>query len=179
MPCGGCTACCRSSQFVHIGPDEVDTLERIPSSLLFPAPRLPLGHVLMGYDERGCCPMLVDDRCTIYEHRPLTCRTYDCRVFPATGNEPDDPDGPIARQARRWRFAHPADADVVEHDAVRAAAAVVREREREGADGVPATATGRAVVALRLSAAFVAVDRDGRPALVEPDPAELEHRAMG
>ena len=35
----------------------------------------------------GHCPMLVDGRCSIYEHRPRTCRTYDCRVFPAAGLE--------------------------------------------------------------------------------------------
>src|SRR4051794_37734314 len=92
VPCGGCTACCRSSQFVHIGPDEVETLAHIPTELLFPAPRLPRGHLLLGYDERGHCPMLVDDKCSIYEHRPRTCRTYDCRVFPAAGVEIDDED---------------------------------------------------------------------------------------
>ncbi len=30
VPCDGCTACCRSSQFVHIRPDESETLARIP-----------------------------------------------------------------------------------------------------------------------------------------------------
>ena len=70
VPCDGCTACCTSSQFVHIAPDETDTLAHIPPELLFPAPRMPPGHVLMGYDEHGHCPMLVDNRCSIYEHRP-------------------------------------------------------------------------------------------------------------
>jgi len=74
VPCGGCTACCTSSQFVHIGPDETDTLAHIPAELLFPAPLLPKGNVLLGYDGRGHCPMLADDRCTIYEHRPVVCR---------------------------------------------------------------------------------------------------------
>jgi hypothetical protein len=59
VPCGGCTACCTSSQFVHVGPDETDTLAHIPAELLFPAPRMPEGHVLLGYDERGHCPMLI------------------------------------------------------------------------------------------------------------------------
>ena len=49
VPCGTCTACCTSSQFIHIGPDERETLAHIPNELLFPAPRLPRGHVLMGY----------------------------------------------------------------------------------------------------------------------------------
>ena len=37
VPCGECTACCTSSQFIHIGPDETATLARIPPALLFPA----------------------------------------------------------------------------------------------------------------------------------------------
>jgi Fe-S-cluster containining protein len=118
VPCGGCTACCTSSQFVHIEPDEADALAHIPRDLLFPAPRLPRGHVLLGYDERGHCPMLVDGRCSIYEHRPRTCRTYDCRVFPATGREPDQP--AVAERTRRWRFDYATAADARRHEAVRA-----------------------------------------------------------
>ncbi len=63
--------------FVHIKPDETQTLRRIPRALLFPAPGLPKGHRVMGYDDRGYCPMLVDDKCSIYEDRPQACRTYD------------------------------------------------------------------------------------------------------
>lgn len=123
VPCGGCTACCTSSQFVHIGPDEVDTLRHIPAVLLFPAPRMPKGHVLLGYDERGHCPMLVDGACSIYEHRPRTCRTYDCRVFPAAGVDAgEDGKEAIGRRVRRWRFDYPTEGDRGAHDAVRAAA---------------------------------------------------------
>src|SRR2546430_3185715 len=112
VSCGGCTACCTSSQFIHIGLDEAETLARIPPELLFPAPRLPSGNMLLGYDENGHCPMLIDDECSIYEHRPRTCRTYDCRVFPAAGVEIDDEDQfPIARRARRWRIRFPAAED--------------------------------------------------------------------
>jgi Fe-S-cluster containining protein len=129
VPCGGCTACCTASQFVHIAPDEIDTLANIPAALLFPAPRSPRGHVLLGYDERGHCPMLVDDQCSIYEHRPRTCRTYDCRVFPATGLTPDDDDKVlIAERAARWRFTFPTAEDREAHAAVRAAAALLRSR---------------------------------------------------
>jgi Fe-S-cluster containining protein len=92
VPCDGCTACCTSSQFVHIRADETDTLAHIPAALLFPAPGLPPGCRLLGYDERGHCPMLVDGRCSIYEHRPAACRTYDCRVFPAADVEAGDGD---------------------------------------------------------------------------------------
>ena len=36
VPCGGCTACCTSSQFVHIGPDEAETLAHIPALAAVP-----------------------------------------------------------------------------------------------------------------------------------------------
>src|SRR5690349_11565351 len=103
VPCGSCTACCRSSQFVHIAPDERETLAVIPKELLFPAPRLPRGHVLLGYDERGHCPMLVAGGCSIYENRPRACRAYDCRVFAATGVTPSDQPAVVER-VRQWRF---------------------------------------------------------------------------
>jgi uncharacterized protein len=102
VPCGACTACCTSSQFVHIEPDETDTLAHVPVELRFPAPGLPKGHVVMGYDEHGHCPMLVDGDCSIYEHRPRTCRMYDCRVFAVTGVVADQP--AIAERVRDWMF---------------------------------------------------------------------------
>ena len=126
VPCGDCCACCTTSHFVHVGPEETQTLARIPRELLFPAPGLPAGNVLMGYDEHGRCPMLTGGRCSIYEQRPLTCRTYDCRVFAAAGIAADS--DPITRQARRWKFDHPTSADRDQHAAVRAAARFVRER---------------------------------------------------
>ena len=70
-----------------------------PKELLFPAPLMPEGHVVLGHDERGHCPMLVDGRCSIYADRPRTCRTYDCRVFAATGHRRPS-DGLIAERAR-------------------------------------------------------------------------------
>lgn len=104
VPCGSCNACCRSSQFVLIEPED-PARHHIDSTLLVPAIGLPSGFHVMGYDERGHCPMLVDDSCSIYEHRPQTCRTYDCRVFPASGIWPDaGAKVEITARARRWRF---------------------------------------------------------------------------
>ena len=175
VPCDGCTACCKSSQFVHIGPDETDTLSRIPPELLFPAPRLPPGHVLLGYDERGHCPMLVDNRCSIYEHRPRTCRTYDCRIFPATGIPVEDDDAGkvlIARQARRWRFGLPAEADRHRRDAVRAAATFLQEHEDLLPPGTfPTTTTQLAVLAIQIHGAFLCHDEaTGETKVVDPEP---------
>ena len=157
VPCGTCTGCCTSSQFVHIEPDETDALAHIPDALLFPAPRLPLGHVLLGYDENGHCPMLVDGACSIYEHRPRTCRTYDCRIFPAAGVEVDPvAQAAIAQRVRRWRFDHPADVDQAQHDAVRAAAVFIRTHPHELPEGeAPVTATQHAVLAIRLHERFL------------------------
>jgi uncharacterized protein len=176
VPCGGCTACCRSSQFVHIGPDETDTLAHIPRELLFPAPRLPRGHVVLGYDENGHCPMLGDDGCSIYAHRPRTCRTYDCRVFPAAGVDVDGKDqGPIGRQARRWRFDVPTEGDRARHAAVRAAGRyLVEQADLLPAGAAPANATQRAVLAVRVHEAFLRHDAaSGATAVVDPDPEAL------
>lgn len=169
VPCGTCTACCTSSQFVHIAPDETDTLAHVPRELLFPAPRMPAGHLLLGYDEHGRCPMLGEGGCSIYEHRPRTCRTYDCRVLPAAGVAPDDKPL-IAERARRWRFAHPTPDDRDRHAAVRAVAALLDDRPDLLPGGVAASATQWAVLAVEIHEAFLGRDEvTGRTAVVVPD----------
>jgi uncharacterized protein len=141
VPCNGCTACCRASQFILVEPDERATLARIPSELLFPAPQMPRGHQVLGYDERGHCPMLVDDRCSIYEHRPRACRAYDCRVFAATGVELDDPTkAEVLARVRSWRFRTDGDDDRARHDALRAAARFLQVHADELAIGRSPTA---------------------------------------
>ena len=172
VPCGGCVACCSSSQFVHIGPDETDTLAHVPRALLFPAPRLPAGHVLMGYDERGCCPMLVDGGCSIYDHRPRTCRTYDCRVFPAAGVEQlDAGKEAIGQRARRWRFTYADDDASVAHAAVRAAARYVASRPEALPEGFAITTTAQlAVAAVEARHAFTTADPANGVGAVAPDP---------
>jgi hypothetical protein len=105
VPCGTGTACCRSSQFVEVAPDEDRAQAAIPPALLVPSPTAA-GHLVLGYDERGRCPMLGDDGCTIYPDRPRACRRYDCRGFAATGLYPaaDGPQAAVGARARRWRF---------------------------------------------------------------------------
>jgi uncharacterized protein len=164
VPCGTCTACCTSSQFIHIGPDETDALTHIPRQLTFPAPRLPKGHVLMGYNEHGHCPMLIDKACSIYEHRPRTCRTYDCRVFPAAGLDVDDESkSGIEHQVKRWQFRSTSGDGEARHDAVRVAARFLNDR---AADIAPVTNTQRAVLAIELHEVFLAADGS----LFDPDP---------
>ncbi len=172
VACGTCVGCCSSSQFVLIAPDELAALAHIPKALLFPAPRMPPGHVLMGYDEHGRCPMLRDAGCSIYEHRPRTCRTYDCRVFPAAGVLPDDDPSkaPITATAARWEFTYESDESLQLHRAVEAAAAFVRAN---AAELEVRTRTQVAVAAIRTHHLFasgqptvdaVAVELSPRPA---------------
>lgn len=116
-----------------------------------PAPRLPAGHVLLGYDEQGCCPCWSVAGAPSTTIGPRTCRTYDCRIFPAAGIGIEDEDGDkalISRRARRWRFYYPTQADRDQHDAVRVAA---RHLEQHGVDANgrgPSNATKLAVQAV-------------------------------
>lgn len=159
VPCGDCSACCSASQFIHIGPDETETLAHIPAELLFPAPASAEGIVLLGYDESGRCPLLDDGLCSIYEHRPRTCRVYDCRVFPATGIKPDK--SVIAEQVERWRFS---DSASPQHDTLlRAARWLEGHREELIVTGAVTDATRVAVSAIRIRRLFT----DGEPAIAE------------
>ena len=158
VPCGTCTACCTSSQFVLVAPDEIDALARIPAALTVPAPGLPPGHVVLGYDQDGRCPMLGEDGCGIYEHRPRTCRTYDCRVFAAADVAPDPTKVEIGRRVRQWRFRAVTASDRAALAAVRAAAAFLRTHAGALADrgvAVPENPTQLAVLAVEIHATFV------------------------
>jgi len=160
VPCGECSACCTTSHFVHVRPEETQTIARIPRELLFPAPGLPAGNMVLGYDGQGRCPMLEDDgRCSIYEDRPLTCRTYDCRVFAAAGIAADR--DPLTLQARRWAFSHPTQADRDQHAAVRAAARFVRERAACFPGGAaPHDPAQVAILAIKVSDVFLALGEE-------------------
>lgn len=61
-PCTGCGACCKraATGVKNLMPHSMDPT----SELYFP----------YKCDETGCCEMLSDDnRCTVYENRPLIC----------------------------------------------------------------------------------------------------------
>ena len=119
VACGTCTGCCSGSQFVHIEPDEHVARAAIPPAWLVPAPGMPPGHQVIGFDAEGRCPMLGDSGCTIYPDRPRACRVYDCRVFAAAGVEVDEPEKTaIAHRARRWVFEYSSEADRAQHVAM-------------------------------------------------------------
>lgn len=65
--------------------------------------------------------MLIDGGCSIYEHRPRTCRMYDCRVFAAAGVDPEKPE--VAERVQEWEFTYASESDRDAHDALLAVAA--------------------------------------------------------
>jgi len=172
VPCGDCYACCRSSYFIHIRPEETRTISSIPGELLSPAPGLPSGNVLLGYDENGRCPMLVDEKCSIYDTRPLTCRNYDCRVFAATGISPGEADKIlIDHQVKRWKFSYPTIKDRKVQSAVKEAARFLRERAECFPEGViPANTTQLAILAIKVYNVFLKyIDDSGVTKNLPPD----------
>jgi len=156
VPCGGCSACCISSYFIHIKPCETGTIAKIPKELMFPAPGLPAGNVLLGYNKKGHCPMFIGCKCSIYKYRPETCRTYDCRIFTATGMQPDDDKVLISRQVNRWKFKFENGRDLKEFSAVRAAARFINEHAESFPEGfIPVNSPQRALVAIKVYKVFL------------------------
>jgi hypothetical protein len=127
--------------------------------------------------------MLINNKCSIYEHRPRTCRTYDCRIFAAARLDVDDDKILIARQARRWRFSFATSIDRTEEKAVEAAAAFLdKHRDLLPKAAAPADVTQLAVLAIAIHGLFLGHDEEtDQPTVVDPDPdavrAELIRRA--
>ena len=68
MPCGDCNACCRTSHYIHVRPEEKRARKRLPQRATSPgagpAARLP---ACSGYDQDGRCPVL--DRRPVHDLR--------------------------------------------------------------------------------------------------------------
>jgi hypothetical protein len=74
--------------------------------------------------------MLVNDKCSIYEHRAQTCRSYDCRVFTATGVPVDEKtQAEIGRRVQQWVFRYESDDSREEHRTLNEAAAFLRHNK--------------------------------------------------
>jgi len=164
VPCGDCVGCCSSSYFIHIGKDDHAARAAIPADRRFAAPGLPKGHELMGYDARGLCPMLKRSRCTVYDSRPGTCRQYDCRIFAACGIDAGGDDKrTINERVRSWVFEHPTRRDRDLHQAVRDAAAFLREKRDAFPGGrVPDNPSQIALIAVRSHALFLEGAAEGQ-----------------
>lgn len=164
VPCGSCTACCTSAYFVHIRPQEKQTLDCIPKRFLFPAPGLPAGNMLLGFDNNGHCPMLKNNICSIYKTRPQTCRTYDCRVFPATGLKAGEKEkDAINQQIRRWKFSFAGKDDHQKYSALQKTATFLRNHKKDFPEGfIPANTTQLAILAIKVYTHFINDIKDNR-----------------
>ncbi len=123
--------------------------------------------------------MLIDNRCSIYAHRPKACRTYDCRIFAATGVAlTDRTQVRIAARVKRWRFDTPRGADADQRDALRAAGAYLRSHPDVWPDNeTPVHPTGLAVTAIAIADLFATSERDPTaPSGRSPDPATVKAR---
>jgi Putative zinc- or iron-chelating domain len=93
VPCNGCTSCCWHKLVeVEPGIDAVDKLD---------CRTLDDGSVALNKRPDGACVHLTDAGCGVYEHRPWTCRGYDCRLLSMCGVIELFEHG---RQSPRWVF---------------------------------------------------------------------------
>ena len=71
VPCGSCRGCCRAGY--AIGLSKIEAAE-LPHHVID-------GHAVILPMPDGACPFLVDEACSIYAKRPVSCRQFDCRDF--------------------------------------------------------------------------------------------------
>ena len=166
VPCNGCTACCTSSQFVHIGPDETDTLAHIPAELLFPAPRLPRGHVRARL--RRARPLPDADRRRVLDLRAPPADVSDLRLPRLPRRRVSNPTTKTGtgRATRAPLAVHRADTDRPRRRTTRCAppprtSASIAVTCREA--HLPTTATQLAVLAVELHDLFVAASPTSPP----------------
>lgn len=162
VPCGDCVGCCVSGYSVQLRPEDQRARAMIPAQLLVSPPGFPAAHLTVQPRPNGLCPMLHDAKCTIYHVRPQTCLDYDCRIFAAAAI--DAGKSIIDKRVREWRFSYPTEEDWREHEAVRAAAAFIREHRDSFPVRVPTAPMGVAVFAIKGYAVFLDPETRAKPA---------------
>ena len=92
VPCGSCTTCCEKLA-PHLSVSEIQSglyplsLVNPDSSHLRENPNT--GPIVTLYRKKdGGCGMFIDNKCSIYDIRPIACRQFDCRK----GHYPGIPD---------------------------------------------------------------------------------------
>jgi hypothetical protein len=78
VPCGTCTECCKSGQGLFLHPDRGDDVASYHVQVRAD-PGTGQFVFLLATDDQGACVYLGPSGCTIYERRPLLCRSFDCR----------------------------------------------------------------------------------------------------
>ena len=75
VDCQSCHGCCRANYSIGLSEDEAKVL---------PHTRVD-GFPVVLPEADGKCPFLVDEVCTVYDKRPVSCRQYDCRDLARSG----------------------------------------------------------------------------------------------
>lgn len=83
----GCSGCCRHITIAWVEAMALAAaLQRLQSGQI-EAIRLKAGYA----SPEGECPLLVGDRCALYDHRPIICRTHGLPILTGeTGNQSID-----------------------------------------------------------------------------------------
>lgn len=82
VPCGDCTYCCQRLS-PYLSPEEINS-GKYPISLVQPSEyeinEFQAGpKVVLFMNKNRGCSMLIDNKCAIYNDRPVSCRQFDCR----------------------------------------------------------------------------------------------------
>lgn len=79
----GCSGCCR-----HITLAMVEAMAIVAAIRKLPANEAEAIRLKAQYaktDEQ--CPLLIEDRCALYEHRPIICRTHGLPILTGDGSD--------------------------------------------------------------------------------------------
>lgn len=80
VPCGGCTACCRTGGFIFLYPDKGDN-EDIYQTERAIDPIAGRETRRLKQKPDSSCIYLGDKGCTIINSAPHVCRVFDCRTY--------------------------------------------------------------------------------------------------
>jgi hypothetical protein len=77
VPCNGCIECCRSGQGLFLHPEQGDDVDSYRTRAVTGSAGETV--FLLETTAEGACVYLGERGCTIYERRPVLCRSFDCR----------------------------------------------------------------------------------------------------
>lgn len=77
VPCGTCSECCIKLTPI-LTPDEFMSGKYMYTLLTSPEPNSNLPTISIPKNNQGCY-YFKNNKCEIYENRPLACRQFDCR----------------------------------------------------------------------------------------------------
>jgi hypothetical protein len=93
VPCGTCSACCRSDFDINLETQDDPTLYQTQVG-----PKT--GQLSLAKTPDGACVYLQNDKCSIYDRRPNVCRSFDCRPDVLCGLKTSD----LSNQAAWAKF---------------------------------------------------------------------------